>query len=103
MNKILLSLVIAIVLANSVQAGTLSPNLETQLAYKNADETMGVIVHMMEQAPIAQIKADLRAGNATRKQRHAVIVSALQEATRAQDNLLRDLADRQRTVITHTQ
>jgi len=96
-NKVLFSLVFALVLASSVQAGTLSPNLETQLTYKNADETISVIVHMMEQAPIAEIQADLRAGKATRKQRHAVVVSALQDATRAQDDLLMDLSDRKRT------
>ena len=97
MNKGIFSLVLATFLAASAQAGTLSPNLETQLAYKNADEAVSVIVHMMEQAPIAELKADLRAGKATRKQRHAVIISSLQEATRAQDNLLMELSDRQRT------
>jgi len=96
-NKTLLSLVLALLLATVAQAGTLSPGLQAQLADKNADETISVIVHMTEKAPIAELKAELRAGQATRQQRHGVIVTALQEATRAQDSLLADLAERTRS------
>ena len=96
MNKILSPLVFAILLATSTQAGTLSPGLQSMLADKNADETVSVIVHMMEQAPIKELQLDMRASKATRQHRHNVVVSALQEVTRAQDDLLMDLSERQR-------
>lgn len=92
MNKILFSLVLTAFLATSAQAGTISPNLQTLLDAKGADETVGVIVFMAEQAPIAELQADLRASKATRQHRHSVIISALQDASRAQDDLLNDLS-----------
>ncbi len=93
MNKFIFSLVLTVFLATSAQAGTISPNLQTLLDAKGAEETVGVIVYMAEQAPIAQLQEDLRAGKATRQQRHSVIISALQDVTRAQDGLLDDLAN----------
>ena len=96
MNKILLLLVLSVFLVTSAQAGTISPNLQTLLDAKGADEHVSVIVHMADKAPITAIQADLSARKATRQERHETIISALQEATRSQDDLLVELSIQQR-------
>lgn len=95
MNKILFPLLLAIFIANSAIAGSLSPSLQATLYNKGADETLGVIVHMVEKAPIAELQTELRTMKANRQVRHNIIISALQDATRSQADLLQDLSVRQ--------
>ena len=63
----LISLLLAVTMA---QAGTIHPALQDRLDKVDADEPVSVIVHMVDQAPIAQMSADLssngpRASNGT--------------------------------------
>jgi len=96
-KKSLLLVTLALVLAAATaQAGTMHPALQQKLDMVAADEPVSVIVHMAEQAPIAQLDADLRATQATRKDRHTQVVFALQNAARSQDLLKTELDARMR-------
>ncbi len=82
--------------AGAVQAGEIHPNLQLKLDRAGADDAISVIVHLEDQALVAQISADLTDRGVTRAHRHREVVLALQDATRAQAPLLTELAAKQR-------
>ncbi|MCP4293763.1 MAG: S8 family serine peptidase [bacterium] len=92
MTRIFLALLATLVLATSAQAGDIAPGLQDILDGKNADETVSVLVYMAEKAPIAQLTEELRSAKASRKQRHSVIVSTLQDVAENQKELLSELS-----------
>ncbi len=85
-----------LLLGSAALAGELSPDLAAQLAATAPDRPVSVIVHLTEQAPIAQLTAELDQTRATRQQRHGAIVAALQDAALSQRPLLEDLSAGQR-------
>ena len=92
MKKILLLAVLPMLfVAGTATAGTISPALQDILDYARPDEPVSVIVHMTDQAPVAQLSANLSAGKASRQERHGQIVVALQDAARSQNDLLAEL------------
>lgn len=88
-----LAAVLLLIAATAAYAGTLHPALEARLDQVSADEPVSVIVHMVDQAPIAAMDADLRFAKATRAERHRAVVEALQQATASQDALKADVTD----------
>jgi hypothetical protein len=87
----LLAILATLLLGSAALAGEISPDLAAQLAATAPDTPVSVIVHLTEQAPIAQLTAQLTQTRATKQQRHGAIVTALQEAARGQAPLLADL------------
>ena len=88
-----LAAALLLVAATTAQAGILHPQLEVRLDQAPADEPISVIVHMMDQAPVAAMDADLRYAKAGRSERHRAVVEALQAVTVSQDALKADLSD----------
>ena len=86
-------LLLAIMLtgAASAAAGDIHPALEDQLAELGENEAVKVIVYMSEQAPIAQLNADLKTRRASRSERHFDVVTALKDASLSQSNLITHL------------
>ncbi len=80
--------------AAGAQAGVLHPMLEQQMAETPPDQPLTVIVHMSEQAPIAQMNENLKLQRATLAKRHRDVVLALQDAARSQEDLQRELDER---------
>ena len=81
----------AVLIGSLASAGTLDPVLQDQFARAVDGEQFSVIVHMMDQAPINAISADLSLRKATRAQRHEEIVRALKDASASQEDLLNEL------------
>jgi len=80
--------VLAFILAvGTAAAGSIHPKLEAILADTPAGGRISVIVHMQEQAPIAQLNRDLKIQRASLLQRHRDVVLALQAATASQGSL----------------
>ncbi|MFH1680571.1 MAG: hypothetical protein ABIH26_07995, partial [Candidatus Eisenbacteria bacterium] len=75
----------------AVQAGTLHPMLEARLGVIRDGEPVSVIVHMTEQAPIAELNAELKAERSTRAERHRRVVEALKTAALSQETLTEHL------------
>lgn len=87
-----ITLALATLLVAAAQAGDLSPALQVQLAQTNPSQTISVIVHLTDQAPVTAISNDLTSRKATRQQRHEEIVRALKDAAAGQDALISDLS-----------
>lgn len=92
----ILATLATLLLGSTAMAGEISPDLAAQLAGTAPDTPVSVIVHMAEQAPVAQFTAEFDQTRATRQQRHGAIVTALQDAARSQQPLLEDLSNDQR-------
>jgi len=87
------------------QAGEISPALQIMLAETPSDQPVSVIVHLIDQAPIAQISDQLTRDGVSRQVRHETVVRALKDtATRTQTALLADLeaAERDGGILGHT-
>ena len=80
---VVLATLATLLLGSAALAGEISPDLAAQLAATAPDTPVSVIVHLTEQAPVAQLTAQLDQTRATRQQRHGAIVTALQDAARA--------------------
>ena len=93
--RILMLTVLSLGVIN-VQAGEIHPALDARMAESAAGDMFKVIVHMSEQAPVAQLDQDLRGRRASRRERHREIVQALQSAGESQTDLIRHLDSRLR-------
>jgi subtilisin family serine protease len=82
--SLLITAALLALLASFVQASTLHPALEARMETLRDDEPISVIVHMTEQAPIAELNRQLRAEGATRQERHQRVIEALQLAAQSQ-------------------
>jgi len=82
-RALLFALALAL-LAGASLAGDIHPNLAAELTKLSGDESIQVIVHMAEQAPIAALDADLKQRRASRLDRHRDVVLALKDAARSQ-------------------
>ena len=92
MKRALTSLVVLGVLAGSALAGTFSRGLEQLVAGMPADKTVTVLLSLAEQADVAGLDAQLRGRQATRAERHQLVVGALMRtATASQGPLLAEL------------
>jgi len=81
-----------LLVASSAQAGTIHPALQDQMDRTSEQIPISAIVYLEEQAPIQQLSAELDARGATLRERHRVVIEALQKtATRTQEPLLRYL------------
>jgi hypothetical protein len=67
--------------AGSVGAGSIDEALVDRMSRIESDTPISAIVHMAEQAPVARLNQELRDQGATRRERHQVVVEALQAAT----------------------
>lgn len=94
MYRARVSLVALLLLAATVaaRAGTLSPDLERQLSALPPGETLPVLVHLTERAPVERIIAAGKARGSSLRERHREVVLALQEAAKSQHDLLGALA-----------
>jgi subtilisin family serine protease len=88
---LLLSAVLFAVLASTAQAGTIHPALEARMDALQGGDPVGVIVHMSEQAPIAELNEQLRAERSTLGERHSRVIEALKLAAGSQDPFLASL------------
>lgn len=59
-------------------AGTIQPSLSEQMARAGAEDPISVIVILADQAPIAQLSSDLHDRKAQRRERHQLVLEALQ-------------------------
>lgn len=91
-------LTLALILAvSAASAGTVHPKLEALLAETQTGEQISVIVHMQEQAPIAQLNQELKNSRASLQDRHRDVVLALQSVTGSQEPLKAYLDEAQLT------
>ncbi len=87
---VLLSLLLT---ALSASAGVVSPGLERQMASMADDDQLVVLVVLKEQADVRAMNWELHDAKATRAQRHAAVVDALQSVAKTtQGALLADLS-----------
>jgi len=91
--KMFLSL-LALALAGSAMAGSLSPGLEAYLAEKHDGGSIKTLVVLRDQVDIAAMDLDLYLQRATRAHRHFQVVTALQEKAGATQPALRAELDR---------
>jgi len=73
-------------------AADLHPSLETHLQSLGSEDWVSVILILRDQAPVASIDAALKTERATRQERHERVVTALQEASASQADLLAALS-----------
>jgi bacillopeptidase F len=79
----------------SADAGTIDDALAEVLQYAPADYHLSVIVYMEDQVDLAALTTDLDAMGASKRFRHEMVISALQEkASTAQGDLIRHLDER---------
>jgi len=79
-------------IAGPTQAGTIDSKYNDYLNTLPAGEKVSVIIYLADQAPVAQISADLEAEQASRQERHERVITALKEkASATQGPLLTDL------------
>jgi subtilisin family serine protease len=84
----------AMLLMTSVAlAGTISPRLQAEMDRTAPNTPISVVITLADQAPLAQIDAQLKATNATRQERHARVVTALQEAAARSQGPLKSMLD----------
>lgn len=90
--------VIAVCVAvSTAAAGTIASRLQEEMDRQGPGAIFSVIVNMQDQAPLPTINAELQAARATRLERHARVVSALQEAARGQQPLMAALDQEMRS------
>jgi len=73
-----------VVAVSAATAGTIAPRLQAEMDRQGPGAVFSVIINMQEQAPIPVLNAELAATKATRQERHARVVDALQSAARGQ-------------------
>lgn len=73
--------------AAAAQAGALHPGLIEEMDRSAPGTPLSVIVHLVDQAPVAALSQQLHARNATLRERHREIVFALQDETASQGDL----------------
>ncbi|MBD3237689.1 MAG: hypothetical protein GF330_13375, partial [Candidatus Eisenbacteria bacterium] len=107
-GALLLGLAAALCLAGAApaaEAGTIDPRVDDAVREAGPEGTVSVLIHLTEQAPVAALRAELKARKASRAARHETIVRALREtAARSQAPLLEalDAGRRQGQVIGYT-
>jgi len=69
-------------------AAELDPRVQAELDAKSPHEYLSVILFMADQADVAGLDAELKLQRASRDYRHEAVVTALQEATASQTELL---------------
>jgi len=78
--------------AGSSLAGTIEPNLQAVLATAGDQETVSALVYLADRVDVDALTQQLDQQKATRKVRHEVVVTSLQErAAATQGNLLAEL------------
>jgi hypothetical protein len=83
-RRLLITAALLVLIGSIAQAGTLHPALEAQMETLQGDELISVIVHMTDQAPIADLNSQLRAERSTLQERHQRVIEALQLAAESQ-------------------
>jgi subtilisin family serine protease len=84
--------ILTLIASGAVQAGTIDPKYDDYLNTLPAGAKVSVIVYLAEQAPVAQLNAELEAESASRQVRYERVITALQEtASRTQGPLVTDL------------
>lgn len=68
--------------------GTIHPALQQEIDQVTADTPISALVYLAEQAPVSMLSEELSERDATRRERHRTIVTALQETSRSQADLL---------------
>jgi subtilisin family serine protease len=91
LTQVIFMLILSVFSASLAGAGELSPKLKAMLDETPADSPISVLVHFNDEVDIPSLSADLSVRKASRRQRHAEIVSTLQEAARVQDILASEL------------
>lgn len=81
-----------LLLAASARGGTVSPDLDRKLARLAPGETLPVLVHLRERAPVERILAAQKARGANLHDRHREVILALREAAVSQRDLLATLS-----------
>jgi len=81
--------------ASPAHAGTIAGGFEEYLGSLSDTDLVSVICHLREQAPVAEIDLALKREGASRQERHARVIRALQSAQVEQSDLLSMLASRQ--------
>ncbi len=103
-SNLLGALALTAVLSLSANASILHPGLDAELNTRSIDDPISVIA-FLEEAPVAQISADLSSADATRQERNRTIVEALQtqqEVTQAPLKIWLDEAMREGSVFGYT-
>jgi subtilisin family serine protease len=75
----------------SAQAGTIHPMLEARMDVLRDGEPISVLVHMTEQAPIAELNQHLKTERSTMAERHRRVIEALKTAAKSQEPLAAQL------------
>ncbi len=86
--RALLVLCVLFLSGSIAKAGSLDPALEAELDAAAIGGRVTALVFLEEQAPVAELSRALSAREASRAERHAVIVRALQDAAATQADLL---------------
>ena len=63
----------------AVLAGTVHPDVQTAALLAGPEGTVSIIIHLADQAPVAQLNQELKARQASRAERHETIVRALRD------------------------
>jgi hypothetical protein len=87
----------ACVVASAASAGSIAPRLQAEMDRQGPGAVFSVIVNMKDQAPIPTLNAELDAAKATRAERHARVLSALQAAAGTQRPLMSSLDQQMRS------
>jgi subtilisin family serine protease len=86
------ALVLVLFAAGSAQAGTIDPKYDEYLSTLPAGTQVSVIIYLADQAPLAQLNAQLEAESASRQVRHERVINTLKEvASETQGPLLASL------------
>jgi subtilisin family serine protease len=72
-------------------AGTIHPDLRTELSLRSADETVSVLVYLADRVDLASLSARHEAAVATNAERHGEVVLTLREKAQQTQGSLRDL------------
>jgi len=85
-------LALGVVAPDSAQGAQIQPDFEIQLSSLQDNDPISVILFMSEQAPTAQLNAELKARQAPLPERHVAVLRELHAASRSQADLLTTLA-----------
>jgi subtilisin family serine protease len=88
LTRVATVLILALLAAGPVAAGTLHPGVENALARMDDHEMISVIAHMADRADVPALSAELTARKATRAERHREVVLALQRSATNQSSVL---------------
>jgi subtilisin family serine protease len=88
----LVVLALGIVAPQIARGAEFQPDFEIQLSYLQDNDPVSVILILSEQAPTAQLNAELKQRRAPLPERHVTVVSALRDASQSQADLLATLS-----------